>query len=90
MSGATRSVWLSDGQIAYLTNATYLPSGLRETVINAGDVGRSRPITIGTATADTLQSALTDRLGQAGFDANYDLTDEGAMLEDLIDAFSDA
>jgi hypothetical protein len=91
MPGAIRSVRLSEPQVAYLTTAAYLPSDLRDAVINAADLGGpGGPIAIDAATADILQSALTDRLGQAGFDADYDVTDEGAMLEDLIDAFADA
>ena len=31
---------------------------------------------------------FTTRLAKVGFDANYDPTREGAMLEELIDRFS--
>jgi len=89
MSGALRSVRLSGLQMAYLANATYLPFQLREAVTNATDAGDAGPITIDAETADAMQSALTDRLGEAGFDAAYDLTEEGEMLEELIDAFAD-
>lgn len=32
-----------------------------------------------------LQSALIDRVTQVGFDENYDLTDEGRLIEEIID-----
>jgi hypothetical protein len=79
MSRTSRSVRLSAPQIAYLSNATFLPGRLREKVVNAVDSGAPGLITIDTAMADLLQSALTDRLGQAGFDTEYDVTDEGVM-----------
>lgn len=33
---------------------------------------------------DRLQSAFTERLAQAGFDADYEPTDEGVLLEELM------
>jgi hypothetical protein len=75
----------------YLAGAIFLPARLRaECPRRPTDVHDAGPIEIdaATATADAVQSALTDRLGQVGFDADYDLTEEGAMLENLIDAFA--
>lgn len=88
MPNAMRWVLLSGPQVAYLTNARYLPSGLRDAVINVANVGGTEAIALDAATADALQSALTERLARAGFDPEYNLTDEGAMLENLIDALA--
>lgn len=87
MPDAIRSIQLSARQIAYLATASYLPADLRETVVAAAKA--IEPMAIDATTADTVQSALTVRLGQAGFDADYEVTAEGAMLEELIDAFAD-
>jgi hypothetical protein len=35
-----------------------------------------------------LQSALTRRLAEVGFDSRYQLTSEGSIIEDLIDALA--
>ncbi|WP_346927543.1 hypothetical protein [uncultured Arthrobacter sp.] len=80
---------LAAPQVAYLSKASWLPSALRQTVV-AGAGAAGGLMTIEAATADRLESALTERLGQVGFDARYEVTDEGAFLEDLIDAFSAA
>lgn len=37
--------------------------------------------------AEQLRSHLTERLAKYGFDQHYSLTNEGRMLEDLIDKF---
>lgn len=87
MSDATRSVRLSAAQGEYLRQAKYLPSRLREVVeADAPDFSSSR-IEVDSKTADSFQSVLTERLAKVGFDADYDLTDEGATLEELIDVF---
>lgn len=81
--GGTVSVQLSPAQRDYLSLATYLPTELREVVASTPVSG----LTIDTETADRFRSAFTDRLAQVGFDSDYGLTDEGALLEELIDAF---
>lgn len=87
MSDATRSVRLSADQDEYLRNATYLPPRLREVIETAApDFGASR-IGVNGEIADAFQSVLTERLAEVGFDADYDLTNEGERLEELIDVF---
>lgn len=39
--------------------------------------------------AERFRSAFTERLARVGFDPGYELTGEGAVLEELIDAFFD-
>lgn len=85
----TRTVRLSGPQIDYLAQATYLPAELREAVTAPTSALDARRIEIDAESADALQSAFVDRLVQAGFDAEYNVTEEGAILEDLIDLFGD-
>lgn len=45
-------------------------------------------LSLDDATAERCRDGFTEKLAQVGFDSDYDLTDEGEMLEDLIDRFS--
>jgi hypothetical protein len=87
MSGSTRTVRLSAAQAEYLLQATFLPPRLREVVTAASLGGDSSGLEVSGNIADEFQSVFTERLAKVGFDADYDLTDEGATLEELIDLF---
>jgi hypothetical protein len=85
-----RSVRLSAAQRAYLLGADYLPAELRG-VITSGPETTTRlggiTIEVDPELAERFRSAFTERLAQFGFDPAYELTGEGAVLEELIDAF---
>ena len=90
MDGPTRSVRLSAAQRTYLLGADYLPADLRgvitaETAAPTGSGGVT--LELDPDFAERFRSAFTERLAGAGFDPTYELTDEGAVLEELIDAF---
>jgi hypothetical protein len=78
------SVRLSSAQHRYLTLLGELPSDLRD-VLNSQD---GQDLTIAIETAERFSSMLTELLAERGFDADYELTEDGTMLEELIDAFS--
>lgn len=85
-----RSVRLSSAQRAYLQAADYLPADLRHIIASesAPDTASGgMTLEVGEDIAERVRSALTDRLAQVGFDPSYELTGEGAVLEELIDAF---
>lgn len=85
-----RSVRLSSAQVTYLLGAEYLPSELRDSVAAAiGATPASKGVTweIDGEVAECFRSAFTDRLAEVGFDPDYELTNEGVVLEELIDAF---
>ncbi len=88
--GATTFIRLSPAQDAHLVGAAYLPADLREIADSARRATASSSVclAIDLETADRFQSAFTERLAQVGFDSDYDVTEEGAVLEGLIDAFS--
>lgn len=44
-------------------------------------------IQIGEDAADEIRDWVMDKQAQIGFDINYELTPEGKILEELIDAF---
>jgi hypothetical protein len=71
-------------------DADYLPADLRDTVaaeFTAATTMAGATIELGADVAERFRAAFTERLAQVGFDAGYELTDEGASLEELIDAF---
>lgn len=74
-------IYLTPLQAEYLASASYLPAALRATLVPSAG---SR-VALDAPTADALQAVLTERLAQVGFDEGYELTDEGEMLDDLID-----
>ncbi len=91
MPGETVSVRLSSAQLQHISQAPYLPVEIRrlaEAAVRPANASNKALLDIEAETADQFQSAFTDRLAQAGFDSNYELTEEGVLLEDLIDAFS--
>lgn len=88
--GPKRSVRLSASQRTYLLGADYLPADLRG-VISAESAATTRSggitIEVDPNVAESFRTAFTERLAQVGFDANDELTGEGAVLEELIDVF---
>lgn len=49
--------------------------------------GRTVVLRVTSAIAEEFRDAFTLELARIGFDANYGITSEGRILEDLIDAF---
>ncbi len=88
MSKEDKLIRLSCEEERYLKESEFLPKSLREIVRSAGafrhDVYFLR---IARDNAETFRSLFTDRLARVGFDSNYEVTDEGRLLEDLIDRF---
>ena len=88
MSGAQRVILLSRDQAEFLKFAPFLPPPLVEILRTAAPVSDARiAIELSGDAAESFGEALTLRLAQVGFDADYALTDEGRMLEELIDRF---
>jgi hypothetical protein len=86
--GRTRR--LSAAQGTYLLGADYLPDDLRgvitaESAPTTSSVGVT--LEVDPDLAERFRSAFTERLAQVGFDPSYELTGEGAVLEELIDVF---
>lgn len=87
-AGATRTVKLSGSQHTYLANTRFLPAHLQATLEQFEPApGRNFVLDLPEAVAEEFRDALTERLARLGFAADYRLTREGAMLEELIDRF---
>jgi len=83
-----KAVRLSGSQVAYLKSARFLEPSLTQ-IVEAAEAleGDSHIVRVARDVAEQFRAAFTDRLAKVGFDAQYELTDEGRMLEDLIDRF---
>jgi hypothetical protein len=88
MSADRGTVNLSKQEAMYLKTAQFLPSSLAELLRNTLPAdGRSGPLSLSRQHAEEFRDAFTVRLATVGFDQNYEPTEEGRMLEQLIDSF---
>lgn len=79
-------VQFTDRELMYMKNSKFLPESISET-LRMGPVSadRRRLFKFTRANAEMLRTELMDRLDIAGFDAHYDLTKEGKLLQEMID-----
>ena len=87
MRPAMRRVKLSESDVLYLREAAFLPLNFQRQI--AGIESNLRVLEVSDELAEECRSAFTERLAVAGFDANYEPTNEGRRLEDLIDKFAE-
>lgn len=71
---------LTPSQIAYLARFDALDGNTLELLEASG-----KPVDLAPEQTQVLLGILADRLQQRGFDHNYALTDEGRMIESIID-----
>lgn len=93
MSGTSttrqRTIRLSKVDLAYLASTKFLPEDLVRIVTSgAASDDEGRILSLDSETAERFRDELTTRLARVGFDANYEPTREGKLLEDLIDRFA--
>lgn len=91
MSAAVRCIDMPRKYFDYLSDADFLSASERE-LIHAGKWKSSHSITLQLpdALAEEFREKFTEQLAMAGFDEDYELTQEGELLEGLIDLFSRA
>ena len=88
MTARTFDVRLSPREWTYLRNVLFLPEALNEILASGVPVDGNRyVIKIGSDVAEDFRSVFTDRLAKVGFDQAYEPTQEGQLLEGLIDTF---
>ena len=81
-------VQLSEREWLFLQKDGLLPFDLQQFVITATPLGdRALRLRIPLQRADEIRDALTLYLAKCGFDESYAPTEEGRMLEDLLDRF---
>ena len=86
-----RAISLTPAQCEYLQSADYLSEDLRrmiDTFLNAPLGHEAGVLPLDDETSELFRSEFTERLAQVGFGADYELSSEGAIVEDLIDRFA--
>lgn len=88
MIAEEKKVYLSKQQVSYLEMSGILADTFPEKLQDVStDPGQARVFRIPLDKAEEIRSVLTEHLAKVGFDAEYRTTDEGSILEELIDKF---
>lgn len=88
MTLALITIKLSSNEIDFLCNAGFLDIHQIEFLRGAqASNDTDAVLRITRDLAEEFRDAFTIELAKVGFDANYDLTPEGRVIEDLIDRF---
>jgi hypothetical protein len=84
-----RSIQIPTRHFQYLRDANYLPPPLAQIIESEESAhGETVVLVLSEDVAEDFRSTFTERLAKAGFGADYELTCEGRMLEELIDRFA--
>ena len=83
---AERKIRLSGREEAYLRQINALETLPGEDALERATEGYV--LVIPSSMADQIGTLLTTRLATSGFDDTYGLTEEGRLIEDLIDRFA--
>jgi hypothetical protein len=88
MKTAIRRVDLRRSEVDYLSKSGLLPVALLECLkdVQWGS-GVAGTLEVSVAVAEQFREAFTERLAKVGFDEAYEPTEEGRLLENLIDRF---
>ena len=82
------AIKLSDDEISYLKSANFLTqSQLTLLDIFKWNSNSNGILNLSPMAAEDFREAFTEQLAKFGFDESYNLTDEGKILEELIDHF---
>ncbi len=89
MGTTVRHIDLPRKHFEYLNGAGFLSSVQLGTVQDAKWRSvNSITLQLSDVVAEEFRDAFTDQLAKVGFDEAYAITEEGKLLEDLIDRFS--
>lgn len=83
----TLIVKLNKNQFDYLSDALSEEQEVLRLKLDIRDEGHSIIIEVDEDTADEIRDWASLELQKKGFDINYELTNDGKILEELIDAF---
>ncbi len=78
---------LSKIEYTYLSQASFLPKKVKTMLPPKDQAADGCMLTVSEEQADEIRDLCGERLQIAGFDKDYALTQEGEILEDLIDKF---
>lgn len=81
---------LNTNEINYIKNAVFIKEYLKHDLLNSTNkAGDHFEIQISDNQIEDLEAIFSERLQKAGFDRDYQTTEEGKLLENLIDKLSD-
>lgn len=80
-------VKLNDKEYSYIHKAKFLDENHRKLFLFPKKEGAEYVLNFSENQADELRDLCGEQLQVAGFDENYELTEEGKILESLIDKF---
>lgn len=84
----TESIRVTEAEREYLLGAAFLPGPLRQVIAGSpAAASDATTVEIDRNLAERFRAVFTERLAQVGFDAAYELTGEGVVLEELLDVF---
>lgn len=83
-----RSISLTPALAQYLRLAAFLDDDLQEIVETLLPLDATFNVKLDDDIAERFRDAFTEHLARVGFRANYELSGEGDVLEDLIDRFA--
>ena len=88
MKEQTHEFHLSAEELAFLKDVVPDNQSLADLFTHQGSLDRNKfSIRLDRARAEQLRAFLTERLATLGFEKDYSLTNQGQMLEELIDRF---
>ncbi|CDR35010.1 hypothetical protein [Criblamydia sequanensis] len=83
-----KQIKLNENEYKYLIQSEYIPSRLITVIKSSNKINKEKHLlNISEDDADQLRDLFGEQLQLYGFDLNYKLTNEGEMLENLIDLF---
>lgn len=88
MKEGEREVQLSSEEFACLKQCVANDDSLARLLANPGTMpGNKVALRLAGVDAERLRACLTERLATVGFQEDYSLTNQGQVLEELIDRF---
>lgn len=82
------NIKLAKNEYLYLLESDFISVELKETLKEARSMaGEKYLVSLTSRDCEDFRAKFTARLAKVGFDPNYELTDEGDLLEGLIDKF---
>jgi hypothetical protein len=80
------AITVTGEELTYLRTAGFLPQKLFDLLVLARSVNFSQYLLrLSREDAEQFHAALTDQVARVGFDEEYELNQDGEMLEELID-----
>jgi hypothetical protein len=78
---------LNKKQLDYLIYSLTIEQEILKSKLQIEEDNHSFIVRIDEDTADEIRDLVGEQLQKKGFDSNYELTQDGKMLEELIDVF---